>query len=114
MESLSMVNPRNLHFDHLLLAPAVGDSVADGLWTTFGKRHSDPVVRPPRTIDDALSPSESNPKLWACNPLPLIHSPQLLSLYLVSHPGHMAPACPTLQALSLPVGAGLGVRAPGS
>lgn len=56
MESSSMVDPGNLHFDHVLLAPTVGESDADGLWTTLGNRLSDPVVPPPKTTNSSLSP----------------------------------------------------------
>lgn len=57
MESSSM-DPGNLHFDSVFPATTVGDSDADGVWTTLRKRLSDPVAPPPKAINGPLS---SNP-----------------------------------------------------
>lgn len=56
MESSSMVDAGNLHFDSVFPAAAVDDSDADGVWTTLGKRLSDPVAPPPKAISISLSP----------------------------------------------------------
>lgn len=72
MESSSMVDPRNLHFDSLLPALPGGDSDANGLWPTAGKRLPDPAAPPLKTINGSLCPSELNLKFWACNMLSLI------------------------------------------
>lgn len=50
------MDPGNLHFDSVFPATTVGDSDADGVWTTLRKRLSDPVAPPPKAINGSLSP----------------------------------------------------------
>lgn len=116
MESSSMVDPGHLQFDSVFPAANVDDSDADGVWTTLGKRLSDPLVPPPKAVNSSRSPQSRVQSPG--NVTPFLSFTLVFEFVFCLSPLGICTCCtPALQhpaSLPSPCRCGLGVRTPGS